>query len=134
MQVDMANSAKGVWAVAGTQPVPGNETNYVTLANYPYRPQEFLALSLGPAALGARVAVVSRQNSGRLNRAFDQVTNDGLIYCYGPDAASPVMSWLIGLNGPNSLRIRQVPHALGASPCSGDPSTWSLTGAVSLER
>jgi hypothetical protein len=134
MEVDVANTAKGVWIQTGTQAVPGNETNYITLANYPYRPQDNLALSLGPTALGARVAVVPRQNSGRANRAFEQVTNDGLSYCYGPDAAGPTMSWLLAVTGASTLRIRQVTHALGASPCLADPSTWSLTGAVSMER
>jgi hypothetical protein len=134
MEVDVTNTAKGVWIVSGTQATPGNETNFVTLANYPYRPQEFLALSLGPTTLGARVAVVPRQTSGRVNRAFEQVGNDGLIYCYGPDASSPTMSWLLAMTGANTLRVRQVPHSLGASPCQADPSTWSVTVAVNLER
>lgn len=58
MEVDVPNTAKGVWVVQGTNPQPGNETDFVTLANYPYRPQEHLTLSLGPASLGARTAVV----------------------------------------------------------------------------
>jgi hypothetical protein len=134
MQVDVANTAKGVWLVAGTQPTPGNETSYVTLANYPYRPEDHLALSLGPASLGARVAVVPRQNSGRVNRAFEQIGNDGLIYCYGLDAIYPTISWLIGMTSPITLSIRPVTHTIGASPCVNDPSTWSLTGAVNLVR
>ena len=134
MEVDVANTAKGVWIVAGTQASPGNETNFITLANYPYRPEDHLALSLGPASLGARVAVVPKQSTGRLNRAFEHVSNDGLIYCYGPDVSVPTMSWLLSVTGTTTLRVRQVAHALGASPCLSDPSTWSLTGAVSLER
>ncbi|HSL69796.1 MAG TPA: hypothetical protein VK864_06110 [Longimicrobiales bacterium] len=134
MEVDVLNTAKGVWAVAGTQPTPGNETNYVTLANYPYRPVDHLALSLGPAALGAMVTVVPRQNSGRVNRAFEQVANDGLIYCYGPDASYPTASWLLGMTGAGTLSMQRVTHTLGASPCLNDPATWSLTGAVNLVR
>jgi hypothetical protein len=120
--------------VQGTNPQPGNETDYVTLANYPYRPQDNLALSIGPASLGAWTGVVARQTTGRVNRAFEQVTNDGLIYCYGLDAARPTMSWLLSMNGSTGLRMRAVTHALGASPCLADPSTWSLTGAVTFIR
>ena len=134
MAVDVANTAKGAWIVSGTQPTPGNETNFITLANYPYRPQDHLALSLGPTSLGARVAVVPKQNSGRHNRAFEQVTNDGLIYCYGPDVAVVNMSWLLSVTGATTIRVRQMPHTVGTSPCLNDPSTWSLTGAVNLER
>lgn len=134
MEVDVANTAKGVWIAAGTPSTPGNETNYLTLANYPYHPQEYLALSLGPTTLGARVAVVPRQNVGRVNRAFEQIASDGLTYCYGPDSAFPTMSWLLSLTGATTLRIRQVVHATGASPCLSDPSTWSLTGAMNMER
>jgi hypothetical protein len=134
MEVDVANTAKGVWVVQGATPQPGNETDYATLANYPYQPEAQLAMSLGPATLGARVAVVTRQGAGRVNRAFEQVTSDGQVYCYGPDVSRPTTSWLLGLTAPTTMRMRMVNHALGASPCLSDPSTWSLTGAVSLMR
>jgi len=136
MAVDVAGTAKGVWALSSqTAPLGGDETTYITLANYPFRPQDQLALSLGPDALGATVAVVPRANSGRLNRAFEQVTNDGLIYCYGPDVERPGSNWLLSLTGPNALSIRKV-ASTPAVPniCSTDPSTWSLAGAVSMVR
>ena len=134
MEVDVANTAKGVWVVQGTNPPPGNETDYVTLANYPYRPQDNLALSIGPTSLGAWTGVVARQTSGRVNRAFDQVTNDGLVYCYGLDTARPTSSWFIRLTGNTTLQMRLINHGLGASPCLADPTTWSMTGAVALVR
>ncbi|MSR03827.1 MAG: hypothetical protein EXR94_13995 [Gemmatimonadetes bacterium] len=38
MKVDVAGTLKGVWALpTETSPVAGNETAYITLANYPYR-------------------------------------------------------------------------------------------------
>lgn len=135
MTVDVAGTAKGVWALPSeTQPLAGNETNYITLANYPYRPEDHLALSLAPASLGAAVAVVPREQTGRVNRAFEQVTNDGLIYCYGFDIYQPTVSWLLQLTGPSALSIRRMAHAIGASPCLADPSTWSLTGALAMVR
>jgi len=136
MVVDVAGTAKGVWALPSeTQPVAGNETAYITLANYPYRPQDELALSLAPTALGANVAVVARATSGRVNRAFDQVTNDGLIYCYGPDAQWSARNWLVTLTSPTALKIRMV-NATVAVPnlCAADPGTWSMDGAVSMVR
>jgi hypothetical protein len=135
MEVDVAGTAKGVWAETGiTTPVAGDETRYITLANYPYRPEDHLALSLGPAALGAMVAVVPRAASGRVNRAFEDVTPDGLIYCYGPDAMLPTSSWLLTMTGPAALTIRQVTHSAGASPCLADPSGWSTAGGVAMVR
>lgn len=134
MEVDVPSTAKGVWVVQGASPQPGNETDYVALADYPYRPQEYLTLSLGPASLGARTVVVPRQPSGRVNRPFEQMTSDGQVYCYGLDPFYPTTSWLIGMSAATELRIRQVNHASGASPCLADPGTWSLTGAVSLVR
>ncbi len=136
MVVDVAGTARGVWALPSeTQPVAGNETGYITLANYPYRPQEELALSVAPVALGETVAVVARAVTGRVNRAFEQVTNDGQIYCYGPDAQAPGGTWLLTLTGPSALKIRRV-QATDAVPniCAADPSTWSMDGAISMVR
>ena len=135
MAVDLAGTARGAWAPpTATNPVQGNETAYLALANYPYRPQDSLALSLGPTALGARVAVVGRETSGRVNRAFEQVSADGQIHCYGPDPLLPGSSWLLALTSPTRLSIRKVDHTPGASPCQGDPATWSLAGAMELVR
>ena len=136
MVVDVAGTAKGVWALPSeTQPVAGDETRYITLANYPYRPQDELALSLGSTDLGATVAIVSRQSSGRVNRAFELVTNDGLIYCYGPDVQLPGLRWLLSMTGPSALSIRKVAATLAVpNICTTDPATWSLAGAVSMVR
>jgi hypothetical protein len=135
MEVDVAGTAKGVWAEPGvTQPAAGDETRYITLANYPYRPEDHLALSLGPAALGAMVAVVPRVTAGRVNRAFESVTPDGLVYCYGPDIHFATTSWLLSVTGPSALSIRRVSHASGPGPCSDDPATWSLAGATEMVR
>lgn len=134
MQVDVAGTAKGTWVLQGVQPQPGNETTWVALANYPYRPADHLALSLGPATLGARTVMVPRMTTGRVNRAFEQVTSDGLVYCYTGDPSYPADSWLLGLTGSTSLGVRRISHAPGDSPCQDDPSTWSLAGAVQLVR
>jgi hypothetical protein len=131
MEVDVAGTAKGVWAESGvTGQAGGDETRYATLANYPYRPQDMLALSLGPAALGARVAIVPRLTTGRVNRAFEDVSGDGTVYCYGPEAGFlGTSSWLLALSGA-TLRIEWVSHPSGASPCSRDPTTWTFGASV----
>jgi hypothetical protein len=129
MEVDVPNTAKGVWAETGVSgKAGGDETRYITLANYPYRPQEELVLSLGPTTLGARTAVVSRQTTGRVNRAFEQVTADGQIYCYGPDSNST--SWLVSLTSGSALRIEKQDHPSRASPCTADSSTWSFSASA----
>jgi hypothetical protein len=135
MEVDVAGTAKGVWAETGvTGQLGGDETRVMALVNYPYRPQAELSLSLGPASLGAQVGIVPRETSGRVNRAFEQVTPDGLIYCYGPSVLMN-SSWLLKVTSATALQIEHVPHGPGESPCSDDPGTWSLGGnAVSMVR
>jgi hypothetical protein len=135
MAVDVVGTAKGIWAdPAVTTPVAGDETRYITLADYPYRPQQELALSLGPAELGARVAVVPRATTGRVNRAFEHVAADGSIYCYTNEGEPQQAgrSWLLSLSAAGRLRIEQVHHPAGASPCANEPATWSF-GAAAVE-
>ncbi len=135
MKVDVAGTLKGVWALPSeTSPLAGNETAYITLANYPYRPEDQLALSLGPVSLGATVAVVARgPGTGRVNRPFEQVTSDGQIYCYGPETQRPQVSWLITMTGPSALSIRKVENS-SSNICADPPSTWSMVGAVGMVR
>lgn len=135
MQVDVPGTAKGVWALpTETSPLQGNEISYVTLANYPYRPEDQLALSLGLDALGPGVGVVPRgTGASRVNRPFEQVTNDGLVYCYGPDAQYPGRVWLVQLTGPATLSIKRVTNFV-TNTCEDSPATWSMVGAVNMVR
>ena len=134
MEVDVAGTAKGVWAEQGvTGQVQGDETRYITLANYPYNPQQKLALSLGPVALGARVAVVQRETSGRVNRAFEQVAGDGLAYCYNTTDPSDFgfgSSWLVSLASSGTLRMEWIQHPGTPGPCVADPTTWQFGAAA----
>ncbi len=130
MQVDVAGSAKGVWAEQGvTGQVAGDERRYITLADFPYRPQELLALSVGPTTLGATVAHVPRLTSGRVNRAFEHLTPDGAIHCYGPGGINNASSWFIAVTSATSLSIERVTHASSAGPCLADPTTWAFSTA-----
>lgn len=134
MEVDVPGTAKGVWAEQGvTGQVQGDETRYITLADYPYNPQRSLALSLGPVALGARVAVVPRGTAGRVNRAFEQVTPDGQLYCYNttdPTDFGFGNSWLVSMPAATTLRIERIQHPGGTGPCGDDPSSWQTSAAA----
>jgi len=137
MEVDVPATAKGIWSdPAFTGPVAGDERHFAALVDYPYRPQMELALSLGPDPLGARLAVVGRATNGRVNRAFEQVTQDGRIYCYGPAVAGfQPSSWFLQLTSATAIRIQHVDHGPGDSPCDNDPSTWSFgPTAVTMVR
>jgi hypothetical protein len=137
MAVDVEGTAQGVWAELGvTSPVAGDERRYVTLANHPYWPTSRLALSLGPTSLGAMVGTTGgRQTSGRVNRAFDQIGPDGLVYCYDSVLPFRTISWFVSLGSDGRLRMARVNHSPGAGPCGADPSTWSLgPNPVVLER
>lgn len=132
MEVDVPNTAKGIWVdPAITGPLQADETRHMALVDYPYRPQMELALSLGLDELGARLAVVERRTSGRVNRAFEEVTQDGQIYCYGEpvDGFAPA-SWFLEVTSSTSLRMELIEHGPGESPCTADPSTWSFTSAA----
>ena len=135
MNVDVAGSARGVWAPpTATTPLAGDETSYVTLANYPYRPADLLALSVGPATLGGMVGVVARgPATGRVNRPFELVTNDGVVYCYGPDVQEASLSWLVAMAGPSTLRIRRVMNP-ASNTCTDSPGSWTMDGALELVR
>ncbi len=62
-----------------------------------------------------------------MNRAFEDVAVDGLIYCYGPQVNGfSTSSWFVQLTGATTLRIQHVEHGFGASPCGDGPSTWSF--------
>jgi hypothetical protein len=131
MAVDVAGSAKGVWAEVGAGPIGGDERRYIALADYPYRPQQELVLSLGPEGLGARPAIVPQAGSGRINVPFEQVTPDGLIYCYGPEVDPPSTdSWLLRLTSDTELTIEWRSHGTGPSPCEDDSDTWVFSGAA----
>ncbi len=139
MVVDVAGTAKGVWAETGVSgPVQGDETRYITLADDPYHPGSKLALSLGPAALGARVAIVPRQGAGRVNRAFEEVLPNGVIHCYNttdPRDFGFGNSWLIALSEGGSLRIERVEHIGGEGPCGEDPDGWAFgAGSMAMFR
>ena len=127
MEVDVDGTAQGVWAEVGvTGQVAGDETRYITLANYPYRPQERLALSLGPATLGAMVEMTPRATTGRVNRAFDQITGDGVLYCYFSGDPSSGRSWFLSLSSGGNLTMEKIEHGQGASPCAADPGSWAV--------
>ncbi len=137
MEVDVAGTAQGVWAGPDvTELIGGDDNRYIALVNYPYRPQAELALSMGPDSLGGHISIVTRQTNGRVNRAFDQVTPDGLIYCYGPDVGLWASgSWFLSLTSTTELRIELIEHGPGESPCEDNPDTWSFgAGAVSMVR
>jgi len=137
MEVDVAGTAQGVWAETGvTEPVAGADNRYIALVNYPYRPQAELALSIGQESLGGHISIVTRQTSGRVNLAFDKVTPDGLIYCYGPDIGPWASgSWFLSQTSATELRIEHIDHGPGESPCNDGPDTWSLGGgAITMVR
>ena len=131
MEVDVSGTAKGVWAEIGVGPVAGDERGYIALANYPYRPQMELVLSLGPERLGARAAIVPKVVTGRVNVPFEDVTPDGLIYCYGPEVErGSTNSWLLQLTSETELTIEWLAHSPGASPCEDDAASWTFSGAA----
>jgi hypothetical protein len=127
MQVDVPGTAKGVWAPpAFAGPAGGPEAaRFITLADYPARPQEKLALGIGPLELGGTLGVVPRETTGRVNRAFEHLIGDGLVYCYG-GADTPFMSWFVSLAANATLTIEKIDHAEGAGPCASAPESWSF--------
>jgi hypothetical protein len=134
MNVDVAGTAAGIW-VLQSAPVnqSGDETNFVALAPHPLFPQSGQTFSIGPAAIASTLnAPVLRypvSASGRVNRQFKSVTEDGQIYCYVHDAATANFSYFVRVSG-GVLTIQNVTHAAGATPCSADPASWAINGSA----
>lgn len=141
MAVDVPGTAQGNWAEPGGDwSVVSEQHRFVTLANNPYRPSAELMLSLGPDSLGAWTYRAPRQTTGRVNRAFSDITPGSGIYCYfggglSGDMVTHQTSWLVELLSEDSLRIERRTHAMDATPCTADPSTWAFgSGAMTLVR
>jgi len=83
----------------------------------------------GAQGLAGEQAPVSLFGSRLANRAFEHLTPDGTIDCYGPTILSNRSSWFIALTSATNLSIELVTHAFGASPCLADPSTWAFGSA-----
>jgi len=84
------------------------------------------------------VAVVPRETSGQVNRAFEQMAGDELVYCYNttdPTDFGFGSSWLVSLASSGALRIEWIEHAGAPGPCIADPTTWQFSAAaMSLVR
>ena len=137
MSVDVAGSARGVW-VLQSNPVSqtGDESSFLVLAPHPMFPESRQTFSVGPSAIADAPFGTHRggryplQSSGRVNRPFRDVHADGLIYCYAYDVPARNLSYFVHLAPGDVLTIEKVTHAAGASPCGGDPATWSFSAAA----
>ncbi len=134
MQVDIAGTARGVW-VTQSNPITqsGNESFFAVLAPHPLFPQSRQAFSLGPASLlmitGPGSTGYPLMTTGRVNRRFADVAEDGQIYCY-THSGTATFSYFVRLSSTTVLSIEKITHAAGASPCNNSPSTWSLSGSA----
>ena len=74
---------------------------------------------------------MERETSGRVNRAFEDVGPDGLIYCYGPQVSGLLASKrFVQVTSATALRIEHIEHGPAEAPCNDDPSAWSFGPAA----
>ncbi len=129
VELDVDGTAQGLWVDAAHPTTQsGDERAFVTLGPQFDNPDTTLRLAVAPAALGGQERDVPVAHSGRKNRAFDEVTADGTVYCYAPFADDA--SFLLSLAPSGELRIERIEHGSGASPCNAEPSSWTLSPAA----
>lgn len=128
MNVDVAGTPQGVWVRADqARKQGGDESMFLTLAFDQVHPETAQVLALGPPELGAAPFSVPILMTGRVNRLFSQVPNDGSIYCY---AGVTQQSHFIALSADATLTVERVMHVPGMSPCNADPATWAFSDAA----
>lgn len=136
MNIDVAGTARGAW-VQQSNPVnqSGDETPFLALMPHPLFPESGQAISAGSAGLadfggtGLPLSKFPVTSTGRVNRAFRDVTADAQIYCYVSSPTLATNSYFIRLSG-SVLTAQRITHGFGASPCSADPSTWAFDGTA----
>jgi hypothetical protein len=136
MEVDKAGSAQGMW-VAASRPVKasGDESAFVTLTYDVVHPSQKLLFSIGMPELGPGEYRSLIAVDGRRQRAFGDVAEDGLIYCYdvqGAFAPGTRISFFLALAADGKLRLQRRTDAEG---CDGEPGSWAFGAqAVTLIR
>jgi len=132
--LDVDGTAQGLWvdkSAQGTQ--AGDERAFVTLGPQYDTPDVKQRLALAPSSLGGMQVDVPIAHSGRINRAFAEVTADGAVHCYGSEYVDADFFLALLPNG--ALHVERVARASGTAPCLGDPSAWSVSAsAVVLVR
>lgn len=133
MEVDVAGTAQGVWVRADdVANQGGDESRFLTLGLDNIHPDTTQVLAMGPVELGATNFAVPIQATGRVNRRFSDLTNDGAIACY---SAGGGQSHFVALGVDGHLRVERLTHAVGSSPCGADPSTWAFgVGVIEFIR
>lgn len=119
---DIPGTAQGCWflkGVANTYP----EDNHLALAR-DHRHPSVAAISAGTqiATLPTGLYEFTPQNSGRINRTFDQISADGNIYGYIPNELTQGVV-IISMPDSKSLWIEYL------SSATNDPADWSFTAA-----
>ena len=73
-----------------------------------------------------------REATGQVNRALEDVTADGLVYCYEVTDADPATgwTWLLTVPSATTLSIELVHQSGPPGPCSSSPTAWQLSAAA----
>ncbi len=127
IEVDVAGAAQGVW-VKAANPVPyeGNADDYLTLAPHFLDPDNRQDIAIGGSSPILENFV---RSVARTNRDFEELTEDGLIYCYS-NGGTTTRSYFLRLNAGQQLTLEVKTHAPGVTPCLDAPGTWAFSGAA----
>lgn len=131
-RVDFPGSAQGVWVrqdnpTTLAEDLQQDAPNFLTLAPDVVDPAGLQAISPGVLELQTLLITMPRESSGRVNRDFAEVPNDGTLHCYEGVHAGMLEthSFLLAVVG-EVLTIERL-----LAPCSGDdPASWAFGAAA----
>ena len=118
---DLPTTAQGCWFVEGTTSTYPEDPHLALV--WHNRDALLCAISMGTSVpgFGASERTFTPLGSGRRNRAFSQVTADGLSYGY--ELPSPPGILVIHMPDAVTLWVQYLPSA------TADPATWVFTAA-----
>jgi len=132
---DIAGTAQGYW-FPDTTSIQSGTTEASSMVLMPdafyYDSKQGFNIGSAVADVGGMAYTFTHASSGRVNRNFAQVTDDGNIYCYETFEWEPGHVFLIKIEGA-TLKFK----AISAASCNDydpDPANWSITGATTFYR
>lgn len=133
---DIAGAAKGNWWPDTTSMQEDIEASCVALLDNNITPSTRQKFSIGTDAMSGLASndyTFTKEDSGRVNRNFDDVSEDGNIYCYDTfDIYGADFIFLVKISDGNlSIEAKDFDDCDSYDP---DPSAWSFTSPSTFYR
>lgn len=123
IEQDIAETAQGIWFVKGTTTLEGEDPHLALVHDNmdPTKAVFSVGNSMSPSGLSGGTYSFIPQNSGLINRDFDDIRADGNIYCFEPNYLTGAI--LLQLQSPTTLRIEKQT----STSCAGGSYSFGTT-------